>query len=375
MPTLGGALARISSFAPHIGGDLIADYGGKGGMLIVTPEDTPVGRLLFGTTGNAFQAEDWTSLIKAFVPVFLPIYGPVIFGGLILIPLIVRLVTRPLRRLASEAALVSPGRLDIRFDEEGLGVEFHSLVRAVNAGLARIEQGFAKQRIYAANAAHELRTPISVLGLRVDQLSASDLKARLQLDVARIQTLVEQLVAVARLGQSHVAMDEPVDIVQLLRDVVADRAPIAYHAGREIELDTSPSSWPFRGNRQALSSALANLIDNAIRAEPSNGSVVVRLVDDGKVKIEDHGPGVRREDRVMVFEPFWRGATTGTGAGLGLAIVKEIADRHGIAVSVADTEGGGATFCFDLGRPAHPGSTDCQERVPAPSSFDFVRSQ
>src|SRR5208337_3593594 len=223
-------------------------------------------------------------------------------------------------------------------------------------------------------AAHELRTPISVLGLRVDQLPASDLKARLQLDVARIQTLVEQLVAVARLGQTHVAMDELVDIVQLLRDVVADRAPVAYRAGREIELDTTPVTWPFRGNRQALFSALANVIDNAVRAEPSKGVVVVRLADDGEVEIVDHGAGVRPEDRALVFEPFWRGATTEPGAGLGLAIVKEIADRHHIAVSVEDTEGGGATFRFDFQLAIHPASPDGHERVLAPGSFDFVRS-
>ncbi len=353
-PALGRALDRIGPFAPHPAGNFIADYGDNGGTLMVTAQDTAFGRLLFGTTGNAFHAEDWTSLVKAFVPVLLPIYGPVIFGTLVLIPLIVRLVTRPLRRLAAEAALVAPASLEHRLGEEGLGVELQSLVRAVNAALARIEQGFARQRLYAANAAHELRTPISILSLHVDQLPASDLKALLELDVARIQTLVEQLVAVARLGQSHVAMDEPVDIVQLLRDVVADRAPVAYRAGREIELDAGPVALPFQGNRQALFSALANVIDNAIRAEPPGGVVVVRFADDGVVEIVDHGVGVRTEDRAIVFEPFWRGAASLPGAGLGLAIVKEIASRHRVDVSVGDTEGGGATFRFVFRQTAHP---------------------
>jgi two-component system, OmpR family, sensor kinase len=369
---IGDALSRLGPFGPRLGGDLIADYG-AGGTLIVTPEETPVGRLMIGTIGNAFHAEDWTSLVKAFVPVFLPIYGPVIFGGLVLIPLIVRLVTRPLRRLASEAAKVSPGRLDLRFDEEGLGVELQSLVRAVNTGLARIEEGFARQRIYAANAAHELRTPISVLGLRVDQLSASALKARLQLDVARIQTLVEQLVSVARLGQSHVSMNESVDIVQLLRDVVADRAPVAHRGGQEIELDSTPVTWAFLGNRQALFSALANVVDNAIRAEPSKGVVIVRLTKDGIVEIEDHGAGVRPEDRAMVFEPFWRGPMTEPGAGLGLAIVKEIAERHQVAVSVADTAGGGATFNFDFRKATLPVGLDAQKPAQAAQAGDPLR--
>lgn len=177
--------------------------------------------------------------------------------------------------------------------------------------------------------------------------------------------------AVARLGQNHVAMDELVEIVQLLRDVVADGAPVAYRAGREIELDTAPVAWPFPGNRQALFSALANVIDNAIRAEPSKGAVVVRLADDGRVEIVDHGAGVPPEDRAIVFEPFWRGATTEPGAALGLAIVKEIAGRHHVIVSVADTEGGGATFHFR--QALHPVSPDRHERVLAADSFDFVR--
>jgi two-component system OmpR family sensor kinase len=352
-PALGRALAEISPFGPRPPGDLIADYGDNGGTLIVTPEHTAFGRLLFGTTGNAFHAEDWTSLIKTFVPVFMPIYGPVIFGAVALIPLVVGLVTRPLRRLASEAALISPGSLDVRLGEEGLGVELQSLVGAINTALARIEQGFARQRIYAANAAHELRTPVSILGLRVDQLAASDLKTRLQLDVARVQTLVEQLVSVARLGQSYVAMDELVDIVQLLRDVVSDRAPIAYRAGREIHLDAACVKVSFRGNRQALFSALANVVDNAIRAEPPGGVVVVRLVN-CVVEIIDHGGGIKPEDRASVFEPFWRGATILPGAGLGLAIVREIADRHQVKVSVADTAGGGATLLLDFGRAVDP---------------------
>ena len=158
-------------------------------------------------------------------------------GALVLIPLVVRMVTRPLRRLAAEADLVSHGSLQLRLGEEGLGAELQALVQAINEALARIEEGVARQRLYAANAAHELRTPIAILSLRVDELPASDVKARLQFDIARIQTLVEQLVTVARLGQNHVAMDERVDVVQLLRDVVADRAPIAYRAGREIELE------------------------------------------------------------------------------------------------------------------------------------------
>ena len=301
------------------------------------------------TTGNAFHAEDWASLLQSFAPVVLPIYGPVIVGALVLIPLTVRMVTGPLRRLSAEASLIAPGSLELRLGEEGLGVELQALARAINAALARIEQGIAKQRLYAANAAHELRTPIAILSLRVDQLPNSDLKSQVQVDIARVQTLVEQLVTVARLGQNHVSMDEPIDVVRLLRDAVADRAPIAFRAGREIELEAEPDAFLIRGNRQALFSALANVIDNAIRAEPPGGVVAVRLGADGVAEIVDHGEEVAPEDRTMAFEPFWRGKAKGPGAELGLAIVKEIADRHDVPVELRETTGGGATFRFAFG--------------------------
>ena len=231
---LGEALAKIRPFAPRADGNLVTEDASTGRTLIVTAEDTRFGRLLVATTGNAFHADDWASLLQSFAPVVLPIYGPVIVGALVLIPLTVRMVTGPLRRLRP-ASLIAPGSLELRLGEEGLGVELQALARAINAALARIEQGIAKQRLYAANAAHELRTPIAILSLRVDQLPNSDLKSQVQVDIARVQTLVEQLVTVARLGQNHVSMDEPIDVVRLLRDAVADRAPIAFRAGREID--------------------------------------------------------------------------------------------------------------------------------------------
>jgi signal transduction histidine kinase len=342
-PALARRLGQIRSLAPHPAGNLITDLP-DGASLIITTEDTPHGRLLFATTGNKFYLEDWPSLMAVFLPIILPAYGPVIFGALVLIPLVVGLVTRPLRRLAADAALVAPGALQMRLDESGLGLELQDLARAVNAALERIEQGVARQRLYAANAAHELRTPIAILGLHVDQLKPSELRSRLQSDVERIRTLVEQLVTVARLGQNHVAMDEPIDLAALLRDVVADRAPIAIREGRELEFVTDVPTFRVLGNRQALFSALANIVDNAIRAEPAGGMISVMLRTDGEVLVRDHGAGVPVENRNLVFEPFWRGTSTQGGAGLGLAIVKEIADRHAVGIDIVDTDGGGATF-------------------------------
>ena len=322
---LGEALARLRPFAPRPEGNLITGDAAAGQTLIVTTEDTRFGLLVFATVGNAFHAEDWASLPEAFLPVILPIYAPAVLGALVLVPLTVTMVTRPLRRLAAEASRIEPGALAMRLGEDGLGAELQSLARAINAALARIEQGVARQRLYAANAAHELRTPIAILSLRADRLPNSDAKAQLQADIGRLQTLVEQLVTVARLGQTHVPMDETVDLVQMLRDVVADRAPIAFRVGKDIELETEPHAYLVRGNAQALFSAVANVI-------------VV------------HGEGIAPADRAVAFQPFWRGRTTSPGGGLGLAIVKEIADRHRVSVAISESAGGGVTFRFDFGQ-------------------------
>jgi signal transduction histidine kinase len=162
--------------------------------------------------------------------------------------------------------------------------------------------------------------------------------------VSRIRTLVEQLVTVARLGQNHVEMNEPIDLVALLRDVVADRAPIAIREVRELEFASDVPAFIVSGNRQALFSAFANIVDNAIRAEPAGGTITVMLRVDGQVLVSDHGSGIAVENRTHIFEPFWRGTSTQSGAGLGLAIVKEIADRHRVGLDIIETKGGGATF-------------------------------
>jgi signal transduction histidine kinase len=342
-PALARRLVEMRSLTPRVLHNLLTDLPNGDSMIIAT-EDTRNGRLLFATTGNRFYLADWPSLMAVFLPIILPAYAPVIFGALVLIPLVVSLVTRPMRRLAADAALVAPGTLQMRLDESGLGLELQELARAVNAALARIEQGVTRQRLYAANAAHELRTPIAILGLHVDQLEPTELRSRLQSDVSRIRTLVEQLVTVARLGQNHVAMNEPIDLVALLRDVVADRAPIAIREARELEFAADVPAFIVSGNRQALFSAFANIVDNAIRAEPAGGTIIVTLRADGQVLVSDHGSGIAVENRTHIFEPFWRGASTQGGAGLGLAIVKEIADRHRVALDIIDTKGGGATF-------------------------------
>jgi signal transduction histidine kinase len=355
---LSEVLRRVRPIAPKPDGNLeTAMVEGK--TLIITRQNTPAGPMLIATAGNVFGPEDWPSFGGMFLGILLPIYGLVIVGAMVLIPVTVNLITRPLRRLAGQAGLITPGDLERRLDETGLGPELQALARAVNQALQRLAEGVARQRVYAANAAHELRTPLAILGLDVDRLPAGELKTKLQSDVARIHTLVEQWVTVAALGQSQASLEEPIELVELVSEVVADRAPLAIRQGRELELHTRVPRFLIKGNRLALFSALANILDNAISLEPRGGVVHVALSEDGAVSISDHGPGIAPADRTHVFEPFWRANAARPGSGLGLAIVREVADRHGVPVEIVDTPGGGATFRLRFSGCGHSAPMSC----------------
>jgi signal transduction histidine kinase len=348
-PLLGRWVESLGGFYPTYNGNLkFVRPDGRPGAVIVTVQPSPFGSLVVLTTGNAFHAEDIYGVLLQFMRIFLPAYGTVIFAVLVIVPLIVTLITRPLRRLTGEASKISPGLPGHRLSAEGLAPELRALTTTINAALIRIEDGVAKQRLYAANAAHELRTPVAILAIHIDSLPETPLKSKLQLDAVRIGTLVEQLVTVARLGQNTVVMDDDVDLVSIARAVIADRAPIAFRNGRELAFETERAAWKLRGNAAALSSAIANVIDNAIRAEPESGTVLVRLSEHGYLDVIDHGGGILPEDIPLVFEPFWRKSEKTSGTGLGLAIVREIAERHGIRVAVHATQGGGATFRFKM---------------------------
>lgn len=241
-------------------------------------------------------------------------------------------------------------------DTAGVPAELLPLVGTLNDLLERLRRAFEEQRQFVANAAHELRSPITALQLQAQVLERSGdaqeraaASAELAAGIARSRRLIEQLLHLSRVsteGELASRADDELDLAALARDAVARWEPQA----RRLNIDLGAQAAgvvPVRGDAAELDILLNNLIDNALRYASGAGTVdVVARLDDGVpvLAVVDDGPGIAIDERDQVFHRFYRGqdavASGESGSGLGLAIVKSIAQRHGAAVSLHDAASG-----------------------------------
>ncbi len=328
--------------------------------------NSDVGQVTIISTGNSFGADDTPAFVMRFMPALLPIFGPVLFAALVVVPIVVTRSMRGVRVAADEASEIDMRSLDRRLSTRGVPLEILPLVEAVNAVLGRLREGVGRERLFAANAAHELRTPVAILLARIDagQGDARH-KQELKRDAQRIGLLVEQLLAVARLDHHGVTLDEEIELVASVRGLIADRAPLAIRMRRNLVFAPPRGAVMVLGHARALESAIANLLDNALAVEPECGSVDVSIAmgADGHVvlQIADHGPGIDDAERDLVFQPFWRKDERRVGSGLGMTIAQKVVVRHGGAIDISVTPGGGATLRVTL--PCRHGPA----MAPAPS--------
>lgn len=263
--------------------------------------------------------------------------------------IVTRRMLGPVRAVSEMAGAIDPTRLDTRLPAATLPQEIVPLVLAVNRSLSTLEKSFNLQRDFTAYAAHELRTPLSILRMQIDGLRDRDAANALREDIDAMSHIVDQLLSAAEFEGIAVSPNDRADLHQVCSDVVAFMAPLALSGGRELALSGCEMAVPVRGNASMLFQAIRNLVENALKYSPPASCVTVELDEQGVVRVLDEGPGIPEEQRELVFRRFWRGDRSRTnGAGLGLAIVSRVAEAHGGAVTVTNRTSGGAVFSLDL---------------------------
>ena len=286
---------------------------------------------------------------------------------LILLSALIRQMFKPVRQLALDLDARDPQ------DLRALAVaqvpsEIRPFVTAINRLLARVVQSMALQRRFLADAAHELRSPLTALSLQAERLAAADLSisARQRLDalqsgLQRSRQLLDQLLALARAQDSDQAPTAAVSVRQVAYRVMEDLMPLAQ--AKNIDMGMVGEGDAFLLVPEIdLKTLLKNLLDNAIHYTPADGKIDLLIQSAGGktwIQIEDTGPGIPQDERERVFDPFYRIlGNDAPGSGLGLSIVQTIAQRLGAVVTLGEPKAPAKTgLRVSVAFPAHGAPT------------------
>ncbi|NNB53932.1 ATP-binding protein [Pseudomonas fragi] len=280
----------------------------------------------------------WRSLLPFLIlfPVLLLVVGD-----------LVRKLFRPIASLAAEIdrrgeQLLHP------IDEQHLPAEVRPFVVAINRLLTRVAQAMDGQRRFVADAAHELRSPMTALSLQAERLAACSLQvsARERLlplcqGIERSRQLIDQLLSLAAAQAAVPRPQARIGVHAAYRRVLEDLLPLAEQKHLDIGVEDS-ADVQLLINPMDLFTLIKNLVDNAIRYTPAGGTIDLCLAQTDTcvcLQVKDSGPGISVEEHDRVFDPFYRTLGSGeTGSGLGLSIVRAIAERVGARVALGFTD-------------------------------------
>ncbi|HET6158477.1 MAG TPA: HAMP domain-containing sensor histidine kinase [Dongiaceae bacterium] len=356
--TLYAANGKVEALAPNLKQPLEPsemvpgrDYGplefrGPAAQMVMTAR-TPGGGTLVISRGQVDSEALAESMLEESVePMYLLIPSGIV--ALATIWLVGSWSLRPLERASREAAEVGPANPTARVSTDGLPDEVLPLVAAVNGAMDRLSQAYEAERRLTADAAHELRTPLAVLDLRLQraQLGGGFDWAAIRRDFEHLHRVVAQLLDLARMESAASALPDPqpVNLPRIVREATAMVLPLADDAGREIEIAIDADvAISILGHAADLRNMVRNLLDNAL--SHGRGKITVRLAGPAQggsdpiiLLVSDEGNGVPEDLRDSVFDRFRKGKASSTGAGLGLAIVRHVARVHGGFARVHPTE-------------------------------------
>ncbi|MBU4215618.1 MAG: HAMP domain-containing histidine kinase [Actinobacteria bacterium] len=294
---------------------------------------------------------------------------------------------RPLREIERTAAAIADGDLSRRIPTAPERTEVGRLGLALNGMLSQIEQAFsartaseARMRRFVADASHELRTPLAAIrgyaelyrmGALATPHAMDDTMKRIEGSATRMGTLVEDLLALARLDEGRPLDLAPVDLLVLAADALGDLQALDPHRPTRLlplDGDGSAAACWVRADEARVRQVVANLVGNVVRHTPSGTAAELAIgaatgpagEPVGVIEVRDHGPGIAPEHADRVFERFYRVDASRTrdsgGAGLGMAIVASIVAAHHGTVELLTTAGGGTTVRVALPQDPGPGN-------------------
>lgn len=339
-PGTGLAQARDAGFPPDLKDGLqTRQMAEERYRVLVVP--LPDGRRM--AVAQDVQVRDDIALASAMSSVLpLLILVPVL---VLLVVAMVRALLRPVTRLAAD--------IDARSEQDvhplpavGLPTEVRPFVTAINRLLERVGEAMASQRRFVADAAHELRSPLTALSLQAERLDEADMPdetrqrvRQVRAGIERGRSLLEQLLSLARAQAPERPAAQPVSVRNIYRRVLEALWPLAESRRVDVGMIDGPDALVYAPEVEVFT-LVRNLVDNAIRYAPESGRVDLLVRPDGRhavLEIEDNGPGIPIDERERVLDPFYRMlGTDQPGSGLGLSIVRTIAQRLGGQLELLD---------------------------------------
>lgn len=259
----------------------------------------------------------------------------------------IHFMLRPLRDASEVASKITPKNLKGRLSMTGMPKELVPLVSAFNEALERLEQGFKVQQEFLATAAHELKTPLSLIRGEVEMLEGVASHQLILKDVDQMSRQIHQLLHLAEVRELQNYSFQEVALIEAVDDVILYLSRLAKNHNTLIKLNDVSKGIRLSADRSTLFILLKNLIENAIYYSPMGATIDVTITDNA-LTVRDYGSGINEEYLTLLFNRFWRAPKQKiNGAGLGLAICMEIASIHEWKIT-ANNALPGALFTLEI---------------------------